>query len=93
MTRLEVLFLHRNKIGALDAMLGVVKCQSLTYLTYHHNPLEVHIRNDHQLVNLLPNLKLLNERIVYLEERTDFLITERAQVYADVDMLENWKSV
>jgi Leucine-rich repeat (LRR) protein len=64
--RLEVLLLHHNKFALVDSLAPLSGCPQLTYLTLHHNPLEATPRHEHQLVNSLPALKLLNHRIIHL---------------------------
>jgi hypothetical protein len=61
-------------------------------MTYHNNPLEVNVKHEHEIVNSLPNLKLLNNRIVQVEERSEGILSDRVSLRADVEMLENWKS-
>lgn len=64
LARLEVLQVHYNRVGQVDALRGLAHCQLLSYLTLHHNPLEANGRYQHEVVNMLPALKLLNHRIV-----------------------------
>jgi Leucine-rich repeat (LRR) protein len=92
LTRLEVACLHFNKLASLEAIRPIYKCSTLTFLTYHHNPLEVHVKHEHEMVNCLPNLKLINSRVIAVEERSEQLMHDRPQIFADADMLENWKS-
>lgn len=65
---------------------------NLIYLTYHHNPIENHAKNEHTVINMIPTLKLLNNRIVYVEERSDYLLYERPMTFVDSELFENWKS-
>jgi hypothetical protein len=41
---------------------------------------------------MIPSLKLLNNRIVYIEERSEHLLYERPMTFVDGELFENWKS-
>jgi len=62
--QLEVVYLHSNKLSSIDSVRPLFRCETLTYFTYHNNPLEISVKHEHEMVNSLPNLKLLNDRIV-----------------------------
>ena len=86
LNKLEVIQLHYNKLAGIDTIQSIFECPSLIYLTYHHNPMEAYVKNEHTVINMIPTLKLLNNRIVYIEERSDHLLHERALTFVDAEL-------
>lgn len=68
--KLQILYLHHNKIETVSGMEGVFMIPKLIHLTIRENPLERLPRIEHLLVNMIPTLKILGDRVVFVEERS-----------------------
>ena len=92
LAKLEVLQLHHNKLAGVEAIESIFESPALLYLTYHHNPMEGYAKIEHTVINNIPSLKLINNRIIYIEERSDHLLFNRPLTFVDAELFENWKS-
>ena len=57
--KLEILYLHNNRISKLDGLEGVFAIPKLTHLTIRGNPIEHLPRIEHLIINMLPTLKIM----------------------------------
>jgi hypothetical protein len=58
--------LHYNKIANIEAIEPIFASKTLIYVTCHHNPIENNAKSEHIIINMIPTLKLINNRIVFI---------------------------
>lgn len=61
---LQLLFLHNNYFKDIEGIRPIVLCGCLIQVTIYNNPLQSP-QTEHYLINVLPKLKMVNDRIVF----------------------------
>lgn len=64
------MYLHKNRIENAASLEGVFMLNKLTHLTIRDNPVESLPRIEHLIINVMPSLKVIGERIIFVEERS-----------------------
>jgi len=63
---LQILYLHNNKIENAVGLEGVFMVPNLIHLTIKGNPVEKLPRIEHLIVNVLPSLKIIGNRVIFV---------------------------
>lgn len=63
----------------------------LVHLTIKNNPVDHLPRIQHLIVNVMPCLKVIGERVVFVEERAPGLLEARNNVYIDGEIMDGWR--
>jgi hypothetical protein len=64
---------------------------NLVHLTLRDNPVEKLPRIEHLIVNVLPTLKVIGSRVVFVEERSPDFLEARNNVFIEPQIVEGWK--
>lgn len=78
MTNLRVLNLEFNKIISTQSIDGILGMNSVEVFSYQGNPMGEDNRSEHQIINSFPNLKVINYRLVFVEERDPYRVIVRS---------------
>lgn len=89
MPRLQILHFNDNRIASIEAIEPVLISPVLICLVYRGNPIQ-HIRSaEHVIVNRIPSLKVINDRVVFVEERSETIVYPRHNMLVQHDVFEN----
>lgn len=68
--KLKILYMHNNRIENIQGLERVFSVPELVHFTIKANPIENVPRIEHMIVNMIPTLKILGERVIFVEERS-----------------------
>ena len=88
---LRILYLHNNRIESIGGIEGIFGTE-LRHLTIRGNELEKLPQIEHLIVNMIPTLWLIGERVVFVEERSEGFLKMGGCVALPRKIAEGWSS-
>lgn len=82
---LSFLHLHNNEFRNIEDLKPVFETSNLLQLTLYNNPLPMNPRIEHFILNVLKKLKVINDRVIFEEERLSDVFVTRPIVRIDLD--------
>lgn len=87
LTGLAFLHLHNNEFRQIEDLKPVFETSGLLHLTLHSNPLPMNSRIEHFILNVLKKLRVINDRVIFEEERLPDVFPTRPVRRLDLDAL------